>query len=124
LTNIPWYVIIYSWSGQKPTSNNGWFPTAKEIFIMNANGKQVGYWFAGDSIKVIQLDGLYLALDGWNGEKYTECWRCAYPGKGIYTFTEKVQSDDRTYEVVPIEEDELDEDGELTQVRIVGYKIV
>lgn len=30
-------------------------------------------WFAGD-IEVVEIEGRFIALDGWNGEKYLDCW--------------------------------------------------
>lgn len=30
-------------------------------------------WWTGD-IEVVEVEGRMIALDGWNGETYTDCW--------------------------------------------------
>ena len=30
-------------------------------------------WWTGD-IEVVEVEGRMIALDGWNGEEYTDCW--------------------------------------------------
>lgn len=30
-------------------------------------------WFTGD-IEVVEIEGRFIALDGWNGEEYLDCW--------------------------------------------------
>ena len=30
-------------------------------------------WWTGD-IEVVEIEGRFIALDGWNGEEYTDCW--------------------------------------------------
>lgn len=36
----------------------------------------VGTWERGREIKVYNIDGELVALSGWNGEIYTDCWKC------------------------------------------------
>ena len=77
--------------------------------------KVLGHWFAGDNIEVVEIDGKAIALDGWNGEKFTECWECI--NTGGTTFTDI--ADTRTIEVKPVYA-EIEED----EFEIVGYEIV
>ena len=30
-------------------------------------------WWTGD-IEVVEVEGRFIALDGWNGETYLDCW--------------------------------------------------
>lgn len=42
--------------------------------------KHVGFWKGrgwGHIIELVEVDGAMYALHGWNGEKYTDCWKCA-----------------------------------------------
>lgn len=55
--------------------------------------KHKGYWWTGNMIKMIELDGKIYALDGWNGEKYFHCWECKDEFDAV---------DDREYVVRPI----------------------
>lgn len=41
--------------------------------------KHVGYWERGKwepIIEMVEVDGGVYALYGWNGEEYTDCWKC------------------------------------------------
>lgn len=31
-------------------------------------------WWSDKSIEVVEIDGKYIALSGWNGERYLDCW--------------------------------------------------
>ena len=53
----------------------------------------IGKW-AGSDIDVVEIDGSFYALNGWNGEKYLHCWKCAD------RFTAD-PDDDREYEIAP-----------------------
>ena len=75
--------------------------------------KHLGYWFAGDNIEVVEIDGRAIALNGWNGEKFTDCWECL-PEEGT---SYRAILDVRTLEVRPVYEE--DEDGNF---EIVGYE--
>lgn len=45
---------------------------------MGTNFKQVGTWWNDHSIELVELaDGEVYALNGWNGEEYTGCWKCS-----------------------------------------------
>ena len=42
--------------------------------------KKIGLWWSDSSTELVQMDdGAIYALAGWNGEKYTGCWRCLDP---------------------------------------------
>lgn len=46
------------------------------------------------NIEVVKIDNCWYALDGWNGEKYTDCWR---------TDENTIAIDDgAVYEAIPI----------------------
>ena len=36
----------------------------------------VALWWTGDDIEIYEIDGELVALYGWNGEQWTDCWRC------------------------------------------------
>ena len=31
-------------------------------------------WWNDSSIEVVEIEGRMIALDGWNGEKWLDCW--------------------------------------------------
>lgn len=74
-------------------------------------------------IDIVEIDGALYALNGWNGEKYTECWRC------VDRFTADPDGD--TYEIAPVYDwDHFDEDaGEFQDENgnsvsgIIGYEL-
>ena len=38
--------------------------------------KIVDTWWNGCDIDIASIDGELFALHGWNGEKWTDCWKC------------------------------------------------
>lgn len=91
--------------------------------------KHAGLWEGGKwdpIIELVEVDGSVFALDGWNGEKYTNCWKCVdewtvdpeQPGrfatKPIYRF-----------QVDEIDLDGLEENSEEWEnaVEIVDYDV-
>ena len=36
--------------------------------------KKLGTWWNDHNIEIYEIEGKRLALYGWNGEEYTECW--------------------------------------------------
>lgn len=38
--------------------------------------KKMGTWWNDRSIELVEVSGIVYALNGWNGEKYTDCWQC------------------------------------------------
>lgn len=63
------------------------------------------YWLGNLDIPVYRVGGQLYALDGWNGEEYTRCWKCIGPLEA--------DPDDRTYTLRPItraEEEGIDLD--------------
>lgn len=66
----------------------------------------VGSWWNDRDIDIVEIDGGRYALNGWNGEKYTDCF------KVIDRFTPD-PDDDRVYEIAPVYDwSEYDEDTE------------
>ena len=58
----------------------------------------------GWDIKVVEIDGIMFALDGWNGEIYMHCWKCDETGTAIddkeYRIREHlVETEDGDFEV-------------------------
>lgn len=38
--------------------------------------KRLGKWWNSNSVEIVEMeDGRHIALDGWNGEQYTDCWQ-------------------------------------------------
>ena len=40
-------------------------------------------WFENKEIEVVEITGKWYALNGWNGEIYTDCWETEEPTYGI-----------------------------------------
>ena len=36
--------------------------------------KVLGHWWSDKGIRIVKIDDKLIALYGWNGEAYTECW--------------------------------------------------
>lgn len=36
--------------------------------------KKLGHWWNDKEIEIVEIDGRPIALSGWNGENYSECW--------------------------------------------------
>jgi hypothetical protein len=71
------------------------------------------FWNSSD-IEMVKLDGSWYTLDGWNGEKYTDCYRYA-DRKGMGRVDEEVYTIHPEYSQVGDPEDE--------QYEITGYEI-
>lgn len=52
-----------------------------------------GHWLGNLDIPVYRVGSHLYALDGWNGEEYTRCWKCLSPFEA--------SPDDRTYTLAP-----------------------
>ena len=66
--------------------------------------KEYGYWNNG-TLPMVEVDGEIFVLAGWNGEKYTDCWKC----KDQWT-----EIDDGEYSLRPVyrfEDEEIDLDS-------------
>lgn len=74
------------------------------------NFKTVGNWWADKEIELVEIDGKVYALNGWNGEKYIDCWEAI--GE------DHAEASEEKYEITPISE-EVDGDFET-----VGYEVV
>lgn len=75
------------------------------------------FWMDTD-IEIVKIDGELFALYGWNGEKYTDCWKCTD------RFT--ADPDGKTYEVIPhYDWEAFDEDADVLGDEIItGYEIL
>ena len=69
-------------------------------------------------IEVVEINGRWFALYGWNGEAYLDCWET-----DEHTFSKE---DGKVYEIKPVYEGigEPDEDGDYLQYDIVRYEII
>ena len=74
-------------------------------------------------IDIAEIDGVLYALDGWNGEKYCNCWKC------IDRFT--ADPDGEEYEIAPVydlrkwnEEAGEFQDGGIAVDGIIGYELI
>lgn len=38
--------------------------------------KIIGSWWSDRTTPLVEIDGSVYALYGWNGEEYTDCWKC------------------------------------------------
>jgi hypothetical protein len=56
--------------------------------------KYVGFWWANNAIDLVEVGDSLYALYGWNGEKYTECWKC----EGKYY----LEASKERYELTPV----------------------
>lgn len=74
------------------------------------NFKTVGTWWADKDIELVEIDGKVYALNGWNGEKHTDCWECV--GE------DKMEASEERYEITPITEEV---EGEF---ETVGYEVI
>ena len=64
--------------------------------------KYIDKWWSDQNIDLVEVNDTIYALNGWNGEKYTDCWKC------IDKFT---AADDKTYTLTPVyrfERDNID----------------
>ena len=68
---------------------------------MEKNFMCVGMWWNSNDIKMYRIGTEVFALNGWNGEKYTECWKC--------TGENNMDASKEVYEITPTYE-EYDED--------------
>lgn len=76
----------------------------------------VALWWTGDNIEIYEIDGELVALYGWNGEQWTDCWRCT----DRYT-----AADDERLTVRPTYRGQVEAcDDEDAAAEIVNLKIV
>ena len=68
--------------------------------------------------EVVEINGRWFALVGWNGERYIHCWET-----DENTFA---LDSDKEYEIQPIYQGvgEPDEDGDYLQYEVIGYEIM
>lgn len=68
-------------------------------------------------LEVVEIEGSYYVLDGWNGEVWTNCWEIDNLGNSL---------SNETYEIRPIYSGvgEPDKDGDFEQYEITDYEII
>ena len=71
-------------------------------------------WFENKEIEVVKINGKWYALNGWNGEVYTDCWETEEP---TYGTSHDVLEDNIA--IRPIYK-EIEEDN----FELVGYEVV
>ena len=71
-------------------------------------------WFASKEIEVVEIEGKWYALYGWNGEIYMDCWETEKPTHGT---SHDVLEDNIA--IRPIYK-EIEEDN----FELVGYEVV
>ena len=75
--------------------------------------------FWNDSnLEMVKLNNEWYLLDGWNGERYTKCWKYSdRHGKN--------RSDNELYDLTPVQvgEGDPDDDGDYLQYETIGYEI-
>lgn len=69
------------------------------------------------NINVIEINGRWFALSGWNGEKYCDCW---VTDENTFSL-----EDGKIYEITPIYQGigEPNQDGDFEQYEIIAYEI-
>jgi DNA-binding Xre family transcriptional regulator len=76
------------------------------------NFKNVGSWWNDKSIELVDIEGTVYALNGWNGEKYMNAWKC--------TGEDYMDASEEEYIITPVYSDEENEHGVY---EIVGYEV-
>lgn len=71
----------------------------------------VGHWWNDANIPLVEISGAVYALYGWNGEKYTDCWKCL----GEYLN----QAGEETFCIEPVYKEA--ENGDFD---IIGYELI
>lgn len=84
--------------------------------------KELGKWWNDKEIKVVEIEGKAIALHGWNGNEYLECFEVKNEITGTWF---DIVDKTTTYNVEPIDEPiEFDEEGEPCQWETTDYEIV
>lgn len=80
---------------------------------MKQNYKIVGRWWNNHCIELIEKDGEFYRLTGWNGYEYAGCWKC------LNEFDEA--PDKRKYCLRPVYSEKENENGAFD---IIDYQIL
>lgn len=78
---------------------------------------KLGTWWNDKLIEIYKIDGINIALYGWNGDKYTECFEVS---KCVDNTFFKIKNINKTYEVLPIYKELENGDFETIDYIIVG----
>lgn len=62
-------------------------------------------------IEVVEIDGRWYALNGWNGESYLDCWET-----DEHTFT---MGDGKVYKISPVYEQTVEDEFEIVDYVII-----
>lgn len=74
--------------------------------------KFLGKWWGSSDIDIYEIEGKRLALYGWNGEKYEECFEVT---EDLLNIINK----DKKYEVKPIYQEMGTDDFEIIDYEII-----
>ena len=77
---------------------------------MASNYEKAGTWWNDSSIELVKIGNEVYALNDWNGEEYTSCWKCT----GEYNNIESKEE----YVITPLYEQMTEDEYE-----IIGYRI-
>jgi hypothetical protein len=77
---------------------------------MKKNFNNVVNWWNDKKIKLVNINGAVYALNGWNGERYYNCWKCT--GEFL------MDASKEKYVITPIYEEQTEDVFEL-----IGYEI-
>lgn len=75
-----------------------------------AKFKNAGTWWHDRDIDLVDIEGTVYALNGWNGEKYLNCWVC--------TGEDLMDANEKEYGITPIYNNN-EEDPET-----IGYEVI
>lgn len=87
--------------------------------------RHIGFFWRDQSIELVEINGTVYALNGWNGEEYTDGWVCYPPyfteaSEDSYTLRPVYRFEDEVIDLGSIEEGS--EKWEYA-VQIVDYKV-
>ena len=88
---------FYAWGEveyETPLSENEVYSYELKRDYEHPTFKHVGWWMDDGNSEIIRIEGKYYVLNGWNGEKYCNCWECL-------TKT-KMADPDKEYTLTPV----------------------
>lgn len=75
--------------------------------------KKIGTWWNDRDIDLVEIEGEIFRLAGWNGEEFTNCWKC------LNEFD--ADPDNRSYNIRLIYDEKENENGGFD---IIDYQIL
>lgn len=81
--------------------------------------KKVGYLWNDKNIEIVEVGGEMYALNGWNGEKYFNCWK-VLDSKGL-----EIAEEGKEYILKPVVQGvgEPDEEGYFDEYETIDYVV-